>query len=166
MILLQLHPKSVLDKYFVDFQDYLIKTIQDSNVQVRKRARIIFLRFAKIWPNEAHTVMTAVEQSYQKAIIEEASQIDLDIESYIMMNKDIDMSIVTSRVSNLGDRTILEQSQLGNSLVLVSSNGNQIQGENNYSMSKFSRPPQLTSALNPSSPSIFNKMATRASPMN
>ena len=128
MIVLQLYIKANLDKYQQDLQDFLIKYIQDSNNEVRKRARMIFVKYAKIWPQDAHNVLYSVECSYQRVIIDECNQLGIDIENYVEASQDtmLNNSLIQN-LTNLEDKNgNLDRSVLGQSLLLVSSNGNQI----------------------------------------
>jgi len=47
-----------------EIQDYLVQALQDANSEVRRKARVIFIKFTKIWPKEASRVMYSVECSY------------------------------------------------------------------------------------------------------
>lgn len=82
---------------------------------------MIFMKYLNIWPDYSHMVMLSIEGSYQKAIIDEFTAVGINVENLLVFNffnsKGLDP-----------DETIANKGALGMSMILVSSEGNQIQG--------------------------------------
>lgn len=61
-----------MDRYRKDFQVYLIKSMQDSNSEVRRRARMVFMRFLQLEPQLGHElIFRDVDCSYQRALYDD-----------------------------------------------------------------------------------------------
>lgn len=61
-----------MDRYRKDFQAYLIKALQDSNSEVRRRARMVFMRFLQLEPQLGHElIFRDVDCSYQRALYDD-----------------------------------------------------------------------------------------------
>lgn len=64
LIMLKMQLKSDLEKHLTEIQAYFKVSIQDSNAEVRKKARITFLRYCRVWPDKSRNVLHSVEASY------------------------------------------------------------------------------------------------------
>lgn len=71
--------------------------------------------------------MYSVECSYQRAIIDECNQLNIDIEGWVEASQS---QMNNSMFMHMDDKTVLDRGTLGQSLLLVSSDGNAIQGLN------------------------------------
>ena len=80
LIMLKMQLKSDLEKFLPEIQAYFKTSIQDSHAEVRKRARVTFLRYCRIWPDKSRQVLHSVEASYQKAIEAELRKLDIDFD--------------------------------------------------------------------------------------
>jgi hypothetical protein len=77
----------MVDKYSVEIFDYLKVAIQDSNAEVRRRARMVFIKYASVYRKLAHKlILVSVPMSYQKAIYDDFISFGIDPEKTMLFN--------------------------------------------------------------------------------
>ncbi len=77
-----MYPKNILDKYLPDIQHYLKKALRDSNVEVRKRARMVFIKYQSLYPQLSYDqILAHLDASYHKFIFDEYIQWGLNPDS-------------------------------------------------------------------------------------
>ena len=121
-------------------------SLGDTNADVRKKSKYVFIKFNSLYPQLAEEIIHSVDYTYQKAIYDEFTLIGLDPELMFdaSLAESTDLNIrpqINSGVPsfdmtegseiNFDNKSKEAGSTLGSSMVLVSSNGSSIQGQQN-----------------------------------
>lgn len=77
----------MMDKCSTDIYDYLKTAIQDSNAEVRRRARMVFIKYSAIYRKLAiKLIMVSVPLSYQKVIYDDFISFGIDPDKTLLFN--------------------------------------------------------------------------------
>jgi hypothetical protein len=136
-----------LDKFQNDFSEYLKHSLGDTNADVRKKSKYVFIKFNSLYPQLGEEIIHSVDYTYQKAIYDEFTLIGLDPELMFdaSLAESTELNIrpqINSGVPSFDmtegseinfdnvvkSKELMAGSTLGSSMVLVSSNGSSIQG--------------------------------------
>ncbi len=133
-----MYPKTVLDKFATDISEYLKNSIQDSNNEVRRKSRMVFMKYYSVFPRMAHELLlNQVNLTYQKSIYDDYKNFGIDPERTMLFNPnvneldeeapvEIDYSYQSLDIPN---NRSTNDSALSGSLVLVTQNGTSVQGK-------------------------------------
>ena len=86
-----MYPKPLVSKFSNEISDYLKNAIQDSNNDVRKKSRMVFMKYYSLFPRMAHELLLhQINVTYQKSIYDDYKNYGIDPERTMLFNPNID----------------------------------------------------------------------------
>jgi len=65
LLVMLMYPKVMVDKYSVEIYEYLKVAIQDPNGEVRRRARMVYIKYSSLYRKLAHKlILCSVSLTY------------------------------------------------------------------------------------------------------
>ena len=91
LVILLMYPKQLVSKFSNDVSDYLKNSIQDSNAEVRRKSRMVFMRYYSLFPRMAHELLLRqINVTYQKSIYDDYKNYGIDPERTMLFNPNVD----------------------------------------------------------------------------